>query len=239
LIVLKLESIVSKWYGDSEKKLSQIIDACDKLGNSIIFIDEIDALAQNRENENGIHEVSKRILSVLLQRLEGFHGKANCILICATNRKEDLDKALLSRFDLMIKYDLPDLDTRKEIFYRYAKHFNDIATTNGSGKKGAKTAEKKTTAYEALASLSEGLSCRDIKEACEQAERICASRIVQEKYPADSSSSSSSKNKLSNNRVFILKENVDLPTLDDYTQCIQMKLQDHKIEGKFMPFSSI
>jgi SpoVK/Ycf46/Vps4 family AAA+-type ATPase len=161
--------------------------------------------------------------------------------MCATNRKEDLDKALLSRFDLMIKYDLPDLDTRKEIFYRYAKHFNDFTTTSGSGKKGGvKTGDKKTTTYETLANLSEGLSCRDIKEACEQAERICASRIVQEKYPADSSSSSSSnKNKPSNNRVFILKENVDLPTLDDYTQCIQMKLQDHKIAGKNMPFSSI
>lgn len=96
MIVIKLESIVSKWYGDSEKKLSKILQICDQIhklplqGNDtpspdgkdrgtgvIIFIDEIDSLAQNRDSTSssgGIHEVSRRILSILLQYLEGFKG---------------------------------------------------------------------------------------------------------------------------------------------------------------------
>lgn len=195
---------------DCKLLLQQIMDTCNKLPNSIIFIDELDALAQSRDSEQGIHEVSKRTLSVLLQRLEGFNGKSNSILICATNRKEDLDSALLSRFDLMIKYDLPDKNTRSELFKRYAKQFQ---------------LDKKATkdAYDILSNISDGLSCRDIKEACEQAERKCASRIVE-----------------NNKRVAVAKDNVsDVPTLDDYIGCLQSKLQDQNGRGKSQPFSSI
>jgi SpoVK/Ycf46/Vps4 family AAA+-type ATPase len=186
----------------------QILDACDQLGNSIIFIDEIDSLAQSRENENGIHEVSKRILSVLLQKLEGFHGKSNSILICATNRKEDLDAALLSRFDLMIKYNLPDFETRQEIFRRYAKHLNQ------------------KNSYDTLANISSGLSCRDLKEACEQAERICASRVVHQRYGGNITKNGSN----GTSRKIIVSDTVDLdlPTLDDYIQCIQIKMNDQR-----------
>jgi ATP-dependent 26S proteasome regulatory subunit len=194
------------------------MDACDRMKNAIIFIDEIDSLAQSRENEAGIHEVSKRILSVLLTKLEGFHGKSNSILICATNRKDDLDKALLSRFDLMIQYHLPDYDTRREIFQRYAKHLT-----------GAK--KDKTTSFETLAKISSGLSCRDLKEACEQAERICASRVVHQRFKQEQSNNDKSKPET---RKIVIGENgeVDLPSLDDYIHCVQMKMQDQKITDK-------
>ncbi len=53
------------------------------------------------------HEASRRILSVLLQKIDGFEGSSKSTLICATNRMQDLDAALLSRFDLVIGYNLP------------------------------------------------------------------------------------------------------------------------------------
>lgn len=161
LIILKLDNVVSKWYGESEKKLSQILDICDSIeGGSIIFIDEIDALAGNRENSD-MHEVSRRVLSIMLQFTDGFKGKRNTVLICATNRKNDLDSALLSRFDLTVRYENPDHGTRKQIISRYAKQFeNDAKSLN------------------LLADQSEGFSCRDCKESCQSAERQYASRIL-------------------------------------------------------------
>jgi len=161
LVVLKLDNVVSKWFGESEKKLSKILNICDSIeGGSIIFIDEVDALAGNRDSSD-MHEVSRRVLSIILQFTEGFEGKRNTVLICATNRKNDLDSALLSRFDLTIRYDNPDYDTRKQIISRYAKQFESDAKS-----------------LSLLADDSVGFSCRDLKEGCLAAERQFASRIL-------------------------------------------------------------
>lgn len=65
-----------------------------------------------------MHEATRRILSVLLQRVEGFQGRGENILIGATNRKQDLDAALISRFDTSIRYQLPDAETRQAILKR-------------------------------------------------------------------------------------------------------------------------
>lgn len=65
-----------------------------------------------------MHEATRRILSVILQRVEGFQGRGNNVLIGATNRKEDLDAALISRFDTSIRYQLPDYDTRRDVLKR-------------------------------------------------------------------------------------------------------------------------
>ena len=65
-----------------------------------------------------MHEATRRILSVILQRVEGFQGGGNNVLIGATNRKKDLDAALISRFDTSIRYKLPDYETRQAILKR-------------------------------------------------------------------------------------------------------------------------
>lgn len=106
-----------------------------------------------------IHEATRRILSVLLQRLEGFDGRSRNILVCATNRKEDLDKALISRFNVIIKFDLPDTQTRAAIFKMYAKQLSFEACSD-------------------LSELSNGISCRGIKDVCEHTERKHASAMI-------------------------------------------------------------
>ncbi|CAH0477100.1 unnamed protein product [Peronospora belbahrii] len=158
MIHIPIESVVSKWYGDSEKKMSAIFDACEKLDGAIIFIDEIDALAGDRSGGT-MHEASRRILSVLLQKVEGFASAKKTTVVCATNRKQDLDAALISRFDLSIRYDLPDEKTRRAVFARYAKQLSDEDLRQ-------------------LAAVSPQLSCRDIKEICEYAERKWASKVL-------------------------------------------------------------
>jgi len=69
-----------------------------------------------------MHEASRRILSTLLRKIDSFESSTNVLLICATNRKIDLDPAMLSRIDLAVTFSLPDKQSRVEIFKRYAKH---------------------------------------------------------------------------------------------------------------------
>lgn len=165
MIHIPIESVVSKWYGDSEKKMAAIFDACEKFDGAIIFIDEIDALAGDRSG-GSMHEASRRILSVLLQKVEGFASAKKTTVVCATNRKQDLDSALTSRFDLSIRYELPNERTRHAVFARYAQQLSDDDLAQ-------------------LAGISLGLSCRDIKEICEYAERKWASKLLKKEVSAD------------------------------------------------------
>ncbi|KAH7479481.1 hypothetical protein PRIC1_008974 [Phytophthora ramorum] len=165
MIHIPIESVVSKWYGDSEKKMSAIFDACEKLDGAIIFIDEIDALAGDRSGGT-MHEASRRILSVLLQKVEGFASAKKTTVVCATNRKQDLDAALISRFDLCIRYNLPDEKTRRAVFSRYAKQLSGEELSQ-------------------LATVSPQHSCRDIKEICEYAERKWASKVLKKEETTD------------------------------------------------------
>ncbi|CAD8071579.1 unnamed protein product [Paramecium sonneborni] len=157
LVYLPIESFMSKWYGESERQFSDIWKSCQKLGRVIIFIDEIDAIAQQRGGE--MHEVSRRILSTLLRKIDSFESNTNVLLICATNRKQDLDAAMLSRIDLSLKFDLPDHQARQEIFQRYAKHLKDKDR-------------------EILSQLSNGMSGRNISDICKDAERRWAAKLI-------------------------------------------------------------
>ncbi|XLU54596.1 hypothetical protein S245_049244, partial [Arachis hypogaea] len=84
---------------------------------AIIFLDEIDSFAAARDNE--MHEATRRILSVLLRQIDGFEQDKKVVVIAATNRKEDLDPALISRFDTMIPFGLPDHRNRQQIVFNH------------------------------------------------------------------------------------------------------------------------
>ena len=159
LVYIPLEAVVSKWYGESERLLAQAFKAADSLGGSIIFLDEIETLAVSRSQDT--NEATRRLLGVLLREMDGFDTAKRTVVIAATNRKQDVDPALLSRFDATIRFDLPDEPCRALIIQQYAKHLGeeDVAT---------------------LARASEGMSGRDLRDICEQAERNWASRIVRE-----------------------------------------------------------
>ena len=117
LIYVPIESIMSKWYGESERNLADIFNTCKRLDNSLLFLDEIDSLATTRGGD--IHEATRRVLSVLLRKIDGFNPNEKTILIGATNRKKDLDPALLSRFNISIEFPLPNTDERQAIFNNY------------------------------------------------------------------------------------------------------------------------
>jgi len=107
--------IMSKWYGESEKRVRDIFEEAEKNAPSIIFIDEIDALAPKREEVTG--EVERRVVSQLLTCMDGLKKRGKVIVIAATNRPNAIDPALrrTGRFDREIEIPVPDRDGRLEI----------------------------------------------------------------------------------------------------------------------------
>ena len=105
----------SKYYGQSEENLRKVFEDAEKNAPSIIFIDEIDAIASKRSEVHG--EVEKRVVSQMLTLMDGLKGRGKLIVIGATNIPDQIDPALRrpGRFDREIRIDAPDRNGRKEI----------------------------------------------------------------------------------------------------------------------------
>ncbi len=114
--------IMSKWYGQTEENLRKIFEDAEKNAPSIIFIDEIDAIAPKREEVTG--EVEKRTVSQLLALMDGLKARGQVIVIAATNRENALDPALRrpGRFDREIEIGVPDQKGRKEILQIHTRN---------------------------------------------------------------------------------------------------------------------
>ncbi|MBT4435888.1 AAA family ATPase, partial [bacterium] len=107
--------IVRKFYGESEALLREIFQSASDKQPSILFIDEIDAVAPKRDRVHG--EVEKRIVGQLLALMDGLKDRGKVIVLAATNMPNSLDPALRrpGRFDKEITLDPPNLLARKEI----------------------------------------------------------------------------------------------------------------------------
>ena len=107
--------IMSKWVGEAEKKIRKIFEDAEKNAPSIIFIDEIDAIAPKREDVMG--EVERRVVAQLLTLMDGLKSRGRVIVIGATNRVNAIDPALRrpGRFDREIEIGVPSRKGRLEI----------------------------------------------------------------------------------------------------------------------------
>ena len=107
--------IMGSYYGQSEERLRNVFDKAEDSAPSIVFIDEIDSIAPNRNDVNG--EVERRVVAQLLTLMDGLSGRGDVIVIAATNREESIDPALRrpGRFDREIEIGIPGRDGRKDI----------------------------------------------------------------------------------------------------------------------------
>ncbi len=107
--------IMRKFYGESEAKLREVFEEAARHAPSILFIDEIDAVAPKRAEVSG--EVEKRVVAQLLSLMDGFVARGQVIVIGATNIPEVLDPALRrpGRFDREIEIGVPNTQARLQI----------------------------------------------------------------------------------------------------------------------------
>jgi len=114
-ILLNGPEIMSKFYGESEKKIRDIFEEAEKNAPSIIFIDELDAIAPKREDVSG--EVERRVVSQILTMMDGLKSRGKVVVIGATNRVNSIDSALRrpGRFDREIEINAPNKEGRLSI----------------------------------------------------------------------------------------------------------------------------
>ncbi len=114
---VKVSSILSKYFGESSKIISELYGTARDTSPAVVFLDEFESIAGKRDDQDSGPE--RRILSTLLSELDGMEAKGRrdiyVLTIAATNRPWDLDAAVLSRFEKKILIPLPDVVARREI----------------------------------------------------------------------------------------------------------------------------
>ncbi len=150
--------IMSKFYGESEERLRRMFKEGETNAPSIIFIDELDAIAPKREEVHG--EVERRVVAQLLAVMDGLKGRGRLIVIGATNRPNALDPALRrpGRFDREIVIGVPDKIGRKEVLQIH---------TRGMPLEGEK--KQQEAIIDKMANQTHGFVGADLEALCKEA----------------------------------------------------------------------
>ncbi len=158
--------IIGKFYGESEGQLRAIFEQASKQAPSIIFIDEIDAIAPKREDLGGEKQVERRVVAQLLSLMDGLKSRENVIVIAATNLPNAIDPALRrpGRFDREIVIPIPDRHGRLEILEIHSRGM-PLATDID---------------LKHLADITHGFVGADLEALCREAAMICVRRILPE-----------------------------------------------------------
>ena len=146
---VSLDSILSKWFGESSKITHSLFESASRNAPSVIFIDEIDGIAGKRGGEQS--SADRRILNTFLTEMDGLKAKGEdpfVLIMAATNRPWDLDDAIVSRFEKNISVPLPGPEVRVGIL--------NIHLT--------KTGIANDFPLEELADLTEGYSGRELEQ---------------------------------------------------------------------------
>jgi transitional endoplasmic reticulum ATPase len=149
--------IMSKFYGESEARLREIFQQAQQNSPSIIFIDELDAIAPKREEVTG--EVERRVVAQLLALMDGLSGRGNVIVIGATNRPSALDPALRrpGRFDREIEIGVPDKQGRHEVLQIHTRGMPLHGIEKPEGEKSGEDVDLKK-----LADMTHGYTGADL-----------------------------------------------------------------------------
>ncbi len=160
--VINGPEIINKFYGESESRLRGVFQEAQRRAPSIIFIDELDALAPKRAETGG--EVERRIVGQLLALMDGLESRGQIVLIGATNQPNALDPAMRrpGRFDREISLRVPDIRGRQEILQI---HSRDAALA-------------RDVDFARIAQLTPGYVGADLAALCREAAMIALRRVL-------------------------------------------------------------
>ena len=119
--------------GTGSKKVKDLFEIARKNKPAIIFIDEIDAVGKSRNSGKSIgNDERDNILNSLLVEMDGFEDNSKILIMGATNRADSLDSALLrpGRFDRVVRFELPNLEERKDILEIYYPKYKIDSSVN-------------------------------------------------------------------------------------------------------------
>ncbi len=167
-ILVKGPELLSKWVGESEKAVREIFKKARQTSPTIIFFDEIDALAPRR-GVGGENRVSERVVNQMLTEIDGLEEMHDVVIVAATNRPDIVDPGLLrpGRFDRIILVPAPDEKTRFEILKVHTKRMPLV--NEKSLKENKKLTQKDIVDIKELAKNTEGYSGADIESLCREA----------------------------------------------------------------------
>ena len=165
-ISIKGPEVMSKWVGESEKAVRELFKKAKQVSPSIVFLDELDAIAPRRGTYSGSH-VTESVVNQLLTSIDGLESMEGVVIIGATNRPDIIDQSLLrpGRFDRLILTPAPDLEARKEIFKIHTKSMPLAADIS----------------LEKLAEKTDGFSGADIEALCREAAMIALRENIKTK----------------------------------------------------------
>ncbi len=154
--------IIHKFYGESEAHLRKIFEEAARKAPSIVFLDEIDAIAPRREQVLG--DVEKRVVAQLLALMDGLTKRQHIIVIAATNIPNAIDPALRrpGRFDREITIPIPDRNGRLEILEIYSRGMPLRADVDLAH----------------LAEITHGYVGADLEALCREAAMICLRHVL-------------------------------------------------------------
>jgi len=164
-INVKMSTLQDKWYGESLKLVRALFSLARKFAPTIMFIDEIDVFLRQRSGSSNDHEATSQIKGEFMQLWDGLCDgdlKGQLVIIGATNRPFDIDKAILRRMPRQFCFDLPDVKQRQQIL--------DVIL------KGQALAPDCSTA--AIAQLTSGYSGSDLTELCRLAASIPVREVI-------------------------------------------------------------
>tara|TARA_Y100000034_G_scaffold136979_1_gene217885 strand:- start:5387 stop:7663 length:2277 start_codon:yes stop_codon:yes gene_type:complete len=160
-ILVNGPELTSKFYGETEKRIRNLFEEAEKNAPSIIFIDEIDAIAPKREETYG--EVERRMVSQLLTMMDGLKSRGRVVVIGATNRPNSLDPALRrpGRFDREISIGVPNKKGRLKILKIHTRNM-----------------PLKNVKLEKLAEVTHGFVGADLESLAKEAAMVVIRRIL-------------------------------------------------------------
>jgi transitional endoplasmic reticulum ATPase len=122
-IAIRGPELLSKWVGESEKAIREVFRKAKQASPSIIFLDELDAIAPRRGGYSGGSHVMEGVVNQILSLLDGLESLQDVVVLAASNRPDMIDPALLrpGRFDRLLLIPSPDSEEREKIFRIHTK----------------------------------------------------------------------------------------------------------------------